>query len=110
MRPNTVNLHLLQGATFEHTIRVTDSSISLVGSSAQMIIREQASPYTTIATLTSASELTIDDVAKEILIAVIPGTSTAWTFSQADYQLEMTTSDTKVFRPMEGVITMYSEF
>ena len=108
------DLVIEQGATFSQSFQWTDSSgaaVDLTGYTGRMQIRQNVSASTTIADLTTANGGIVINGATGTVTAKIAATDTsAMTFSQAVYDLELIAPDgITVTRLVQGGVTLSKE-
>jgi len=99
-----------QGATFQQTLTLKDSSdavINLTGYTAEMDLRKNQDDSNEVITLTTAnSRITMGGVAGTIILTISATDSAALSVGDGVYDLEITDSNGKVDRIMEGTYSI----
>ena len=99
-----------QGATFQQTLTLKDSSdavINLTGYTAEMDLRKNQDDSNEVITLTTEnSRITMGGAAGTILLTISATDSAALSVGDGVYDLEITDSNGKVDRIMEGTYSI----
>lgn len=99
-----------QGATFQQTLTLKDSSdavINLTGYTAEMDLRKNQDDSNEVITLTTSnSRITMGGVAGTIILTISATDSAALSVGDGVYDLEITDSNGKVDRIMEGTYSI----
>lgn len=99
-----------QGATFQQTLTLKDSSdavINLTGYTAEMDLRKNQDDSNEVITLTTGnSRITMGGVAGTIILTISATDSAALSVGDGVYDLEITDSNGKVDRIMEGTYSI----
>ena len=119
MIAGTFDFIIEEGAVFDETIVWYDSDgalVDLTGYSAEMEIRKNWNDSTALATLTSASGITLGGVAGTIRLRMTSAVTRALDFDRAVYDLELSPSgaadmnaSTDCIRLLEGVVVLDRE-
>lgn len=111
--PNTITLNDVSSLDF--TTYTSSGSlvyytpVSLASFTARMQIRATADATTTLASLVSPTDITLDDTAHTISISISATATAAYTFTSAVYDLELVSAGGVVTRLLEGNISVTSE-
>lgn len=99
-----------QGATFQQTLTLKDSSdavINLTGYTAEMDLRKNQDDSNEVITLTTGnSRITMGGAAGTIILTISATDSAALSVGDGVYDLEITDSNGKVDRIMEGTYSI----
>lgn len=99
-----------QGATFQQTLTLKDSSdavINLTGYTAEMDLRKNQDDSNEVITLTTEnSRITMGGAAGTIILTISATDSAALSVGDGVYDLEITDSNGKVDRIMEGTYSI----
>jgi hypothetical protein len=116
MQPATIDLTVYKGSTFSKTIQWKTGDpvtpVNLTGCTLRMQIRKAISDNTVMDSLTSENgKLIFVNASQGLLKINIPAsTSTAYTFTQGFYDLEVVYPDgITVYRIAEGLVTAVPE-
>lgn len=99
-----------QGATFQNTLTLKDSSdavINLTGYSAEMDLRKNQDDSTEVITLTVAnSRVVMGGAAGTVKLVISASDTSALTVGDGVYDIELTDADGKVDRILEGTYSI----
>jgi len=99
-----------QGATFQHTLTLKDASdtvINLTGYSAEMDLRKNQDDTSEVVTLTVAnSRITMGGSAGTVTLQISATDTTNLTVGDGVYDIELTDSNGKVDRILEGTYSI----
>jgi hypothetical protein len=99
-----------QGATFKHTLTLKDSSdalINLTGYSAEMDLRKNQDDSNEVATLTVANNrITLGGSAGTIVLEISASDTSALLVGDGVYDIDLTDSNGKVDRILEGTYSV----
>lgn len=114
MTPGSLDLVILQGATFKRILRLTDATpaaIDLTGSTARMHIRQTIADTTALIELTESNgRATVTDAAGgEVTLLISDEDTAALDFAKGVYDLEIEYSDGTVDRVLEGKVKLSKE-
>ena len=115
MQPAHIDLEIYKGSTFVKSIQWKTGTpavaVNLTGCTARMQIRKAVNDTTVLDTLTTEnSRLEIHEALNGKFKIIIPaGTSSAYTFTSAVYDLEIIFTDNTVVRVIEGCLSAVPE-
>jgi len=99
-----------QGATFKHTLTLKDASdslINLTGYSAEMDLRKNQDDSSEVITLTVANNrITMGGSAGTVVLEISASDSSALLVGDGVYDIDLTDSNGKVDRIMEGTFSI----
>jgi hypothetical protein len=103
-----------QGATYVHTFYYTKADevtpIPITGYTAQMQIRSSIDSSVVLYDSATGGDFTItDDLAGEFTLEIPNATTEAWSFTEAVYDIELTTDGNKKIRYLKGNVEVDPE-
>ena len=106
-------LKIPQGETYRHTFHyrdsVTGAIIDLTGYTARMQIRASVESATKLYDSTTLGDITVSGSFGDVLLEIPAAVTTAWTFRNAVYDLEIIDGSGKVTRLVQGTVIVSPE-
>jgi len=108
INPGTYNITAYQGADWDRTFTITQSStaLNLTGYSAAMQVREAADSTAYLLSLTSGSGITLGGTAGTVAVAITSAQSSALSAGSYAYDLELIAGAGSVTRLLQGAFTV----
>ena len=111
MAAGILNLVIEQGATFQHTLTLSNggTAINLTGYDVRMHIREYVSSPDTIVELTIVDGISVVAASGQITLTISATDTAAMSFDTAYYDLEIESAGGVVTRIVEGSVNLRPE-
>lgn len=108
INPGEYNFTLFQGADWDRTFTITQSStaLNLTGYSAAMQIRTAADSTAYLLSLTNGSGITLGGTAGTVAVAITAAQSSAISAGSYAYDLELTAGAGLVTRLLQGAVNV----